>query len=221
MTAAPTRRPPGRPRAAGHGSTRARILAAAEPLFSERGYAGTSMQALRAAVGVSNATILHHFQSKRKLYSEVLARIADSVAEVAAPARPDGDPAEQVAAMTTSLLDWSRRNPRSLRIVIRELLENPERLAEARRWHLAGFVHALRGPVARLHGAGRLGGLDPDALVIVLIGAVSYFVIAAPTMERLLAWKDPGGMEKHYRRTLADIVRRCIAPGPRRGKERT
>ena len=41
--------------------------------FASRGYAGTSIADVAAAAGVSEATVFHHFGSKRQLYDALLA----------------------------------------------------------------------------------------------------------------------------------------------------
>jgi AcrR family transcriptional regulator len=52
--------------------TRERILKAAERLFAERGYDGTSIRAIVAKARVNQAAINYHFDGKDGLYSEVL-----------------------------------------------------------------------------------------------------------------------------------------------------
>ncbi len=54
--------------------TRKAILNAAERLFSERGFAGTSMRDISEASGVSQPLIHHHFGSKKTLYQEIKRR---------------------------------------------------------------------------------------------------------------------------------------------------
>ncbi|MCX7823602.1 MAG: TetR/AcrR family transcriptional regulator [Syntrophobacterales bacterium] len=54
--------------------TRKIILDAAEKLFSERGFAGTSVRDISEASGVSQPLIHHHFGSKKMLYHEVKKR---------------------------------------------------------------------------------------------------------------------------------------------------
>lgn len=63
---------PGRPLAANAHETRLRIMDAARSVFSERGYDGTTFQAIAARAGLSRPTINHYFSSKRGLYREVL-----------------------------------------------------------------------------------------------------------------------------------------------------
>jgi AcrR family transcriptional regulator len=52
--------------------TRERILKAAERLFAERGYDGTSVRAIVAKARVNQAAINYHFDGKDGLYREVL-----------------------------------------------------------------------------------------------------------------------------------------------------
>ena len=52
--------------------TRERIMKAAERLFAERGYDGTSIRAIVAKARVNQAAINYHFDGKDGLYREVL-----------------------------------------------------------------------------------------------------------------------------------------------------
>jgi AcrR family transcriptional regulator len=52
--------------------TRERIIKAAERLFAERGYDGTSVRAIVAKARVNQAAINYHFDGKDGLYREVL-----------------------------------------------------------------------------------------------------------------------------------------------------
>lgn len=52
--------------------TRERIMKAAQRLFAERGYDGTSIRAIVARARVNQAAVNYHFQGKEGLYREVL-----------------------------------------------------------------------------------------------------------------------------------------------------
>jgi TetR/AcrR family transcriptional regulator len=52
-------------------ASRSAILAAAQRLFLERGFAGTSMSEIAKASGVTKSLIHHHYGSKEALWSEV------------------------------------------------------------------------------------------------------------------------------------------------------
>lgn len=84
-------------------STKDRILDAAERLVQERGFAGTSVDAVIAETPTSKGSFFHHFGSKTELGRELVRRYAEADAAVleeflrAAEGESD-DPAEQVVA---------------------------------------------------------------------------------------------------------------------------
>lgn len=59
----------------GTGPVPERLLGAATRLFAERGYEGTSVQAIVAAAGVTKGAMYHYFGSKDDLLYEVYARV--------------------------------------------------------------------------------------------------------------------------------------------------
>ncbi|WP_082456726.1 MULTISPECIES: TetR/AcrR family transcriptional regulator [Frankia] len=54
------------------GDTRSRILAAAMSLFSEQGYAGTSVRDISERLGVTKAALYYHFPSKESILDALL-----------------------------------------------------------------------------------------------------------------------------------------------------
>jgi TetR/AcrR family transcriptional repressor of nem operon len=81
--------------------TRERLVAAAEALILRHGYAGTSLDDLLRATGLTKGAFFHHFKSKAELARAVVERYAESdyalFAEWAARAdRLSDDPLERV-----------------------------------------------------------------------------------------------------------------------------
>jgi len=60
---------------------RARLLEAARSLFAERGYAATTTAQLAREAGVAEATVFHHFPSKRALREAVAGEYGRGLAE--------------------------------------------------------------------------------------------------------------------------------------------
>ncbi len=56
----------------------ARILEAADVVFSEAGYAATSVRAVAERAGVNKALVFYYFRSKERLFEKVLQRYYDS-----------------------------------------------------------------------------------------------------------------------------------------------
>jgi AcrR family transcriptional regulator len=57
--------------------TRAALLRAASSAFANRGYDGSSIEAIAASVGLSKGAVYAHFPSKLDLYLEVLSELLD------------------------------------------------------------------------------------------------------------------------------------------------
>ena len=191
--------------------TRERLLVAAEELLASRGFAGTSVRAIAASVGIANASLMYHFPSKRRLYAAVLTRIADSIREVTAEVGDgSGDPAAQIRAVVHRLLAWTEAHPDYLQIIVRELMENPNRIADAHRWPLAEFVAAVRKPVEHWAKGARGVAVDPTAFVIHLIGAVSYFAIATPTLAQVAGGADAKELAGAYENSIDWILDACF-----------
>src|ERR1700689_677128 len=92
--------------------TRTRILDAAERLFAERGFRGTSVRAITALAGANLAAVGYHFGSKAELVAAVIRRVTEPIlaARGAGLARlltlpPDPPVAELVAAFAGPLFD--------------------------------------------------------------------------------------------------------------------
>ena len=76
------------------GSTKERILGAAETLFAQRGFDGASLRQLTSAAGVNLAAVNYHFGSKEKLVEQVFRRRLDTLNShrLAALAKVAGQP---------------------------------------------------------------------------------------------------------------------------------
>ena len=87
-------------------ATRAHLIDVATRLFTERGYDGTSIEAVLADSGVSRGSLYHHFAGKEALFWAVLEGVAAQVGEQLADATRDVQ--DPVAALRAECLTWIR-----------------------------------------------------------------------------------------------------------------
>ena len=100
---APSQTVPGKRVAQGR-ATRGQLIEVATSLFAERGYEGTSIEAVLAAAGVSRGALYHHFAGKEALFTAVLQAISGRITvEITEAVRDCTDP---VDAMHTGALAW-------------------------------------------------------------------------------------------------------------------
>jgi len=123
--------------------TRQRILAASRALLQQRGYAGTTLEAIAEEAGVSAKTVVATFGSKRGILAELVSPPAfgGRYQEVLAHLRAEPDPSRRVALvaqLTRQVYEALTPEFELLRgagAVAPELAEVAHTV-EQRRWHL-------------------------------------------------------------------------------------
>ncbi|MFJ2511526.1 TetR/AcrR family transcriptional regulator [Streptomyces griseoviridis] len=144
--------------------TRTQLLDAAERLFAENGYRGTSVRAITDLAGANLAAVGYHFGSKARLLAEVVRRVVDPLTAAQRAGldellarTPDPPVADLVEAFAGPLFDempaGDESGARRSRLIMTILTDPAE---EARSWtgpdeaavserYLAAFGRALPG----------------------------------------------------------------------------
>ena len=189
-------------------STPDRILAEAEPLFAENGFAGTRLASVASAAGLGNAGLLHHFPSKAALYRAVLESIASDLDDHTAVVEVDGaDPVEQLEALVEGLLSLHRDRPTALAIIAHEFLDRSGRIDDAEVLPLAGVV----GTTVAILEAGQDDGTvrpgDPVAMTAAMHGALIVGAVGQPVYTRTAGVRPSDEWEAELARTaLAGVI---------------
>lgn len=192
----------GRPKQSG--DTHGRCVQAAEYLFAEKGFDGTSLREVGKNAGITSAAVLHHFQSKERLYSQVLQRLASRMTEYMG-ACEGGSDLNCIILFFDRFLDFCFENKHYAQLLLRELMENEGRVYKARRMHLANPVQTIVAPIKRGQADGQFLECDAELFVFYILGAITHFAAAAPTIERMLG--DPVGTPlERFRKVLRDQV---------------
>jgi len=174
--------------------TRDKLLGIACRHFATKGFAATSLRDIGGELSMANASLLYHFPSMRRIYAAVLEQIAEGLTQVAVKLEGRAITVDR-AAVAEALMRWADAHPAHVRIVTRELLDvssEPERAARAQRWYLAEPVDRL----ARL-----MGGRDRHVALLHMVGSISYFAVATPTLAHMLGRSDKT-LTSRYRRHL-------------------
>jgi TetR/AcrR family transcriptional regulator, transcriptional repressor of aconitase len=172
----------GRPDKAKLGSTRDRILTAAERLFAEEGFSGVSMPTIAEASGITAGAIYKHFDGKDDLFFEVVRRTVRSVpAPEAAEAATAGIALlPRIAAMYTTP---GLKRLRQLAVEIHYASARHPRVAELLRRSLGATIEEISAQIVAAQQAGKLDGdVDPALLA----SAVMAFIMGLMHMESLL-----------------------------------
>jgi AcrR family transcriptional regulator len=155
----------------------ATILRGAATAFALGGYAGTSMEDIAAASGITKLIVYRHFDSKELLYRAVLQRVFDRLAEeflAAYSQRTTGIGAR-------SLLTVAREEPAGFQLLWRHAAREPD---------FADYARELRDRAVDASRALLAGRVDPSLHEWAAQTLFGYLV------EATLNWMDYGSPER-------------------------
>jgi AcrR family transcriptional regulator len=172
-------------------ATRAALVAAARPLFANRGYARVGTEEIARAAGVTRGALYHHFDGKRELFEAVYERIEIELAERIAAGALQANASSPLAAMRAGaeMFLLASTEPETQQIV---LLDGPSVLGWDR-WREIATEHGLGLIEATLQAAIEAGEIDSQPvrpLAHVLMGALdeaAMLVARADDAERMRA----------------------------------
>lgn len=154
-------------------ATRNVILEAAELLFAERGFAGTSMRDLAVASGISQPLIHHYFGSKEILYTEVKQRVMERYVPYLQTESGKVSGTASIASDLTGLYHFLDQNRTLLRLSAWTRLEGDNTPWPRER----EMMQAVCDRIRRDQAAGRLrSDINPLNLAIMLIAVVYYWL---------------------------------------------
>jgi AcrR family transcriptional regulator len=180
-------------------ATRAALVAAARPLFAERGYAGVGTEEIVRTAGVTRGALYHHFTDKKDLFRAVYEDVErELVEQIAAGALSAADPVEALRAGSQAWLD-ACEEPGIQQIA---LLDAPSVLGWEE-WREIGMRYGFGLVQGTLQAAMDAGLLEPQPvrpLAHLVLGAIDEAAM-------LVARADDGGKT---RREVGESVERFL-----------
>ena len=156
-----------------------------------RGFHGASMRDVAKAAGLPLATVVYHFARKEALYGALLHAIAaELLGKLDAVRDADG--------FIAQLLAWMTAQPGRVKLLLRELLDNPVRVRHAGQLPLAPFLERA----AALVGS--------EVAVLHVVGALSYVAVAWPTVDRIVGPTRARRLHAAYERDALAFARRAL-----------
>ena len=193
--------------------TAERILDAAEALFAERGYAGTTLRDVATEVGLRTPSLYNHFPSKDSLYAAVLERGIRPVFEVMSEvvvARQGAD--RDLGGLVERVMTLVAQHPNVPRLIQHETLAGGRRLTPMlQAWIQPVFERAQE----MVETSSAATSWQPDQFPLLVLAMyhvfVGYFTIASLYQEMngqdLLAEEELVKQTRFY----ADLVEALFA----------
>lgn len=168
---------------------RTRILREATRLFAERGYEGTSVQAVADAVDIRKPSLLYHFSSKAALRDAVTGTVLERWKEVLPRlmlAATSG--ADRFDAIVGEVVSFFEDDPDRARLLLREALDRPLEMKRRLKDELAPWLAMLAQYIEQGVEEGIIhADIDAEAFVIqaihVIIGSLSIADVMGAALE--------------------------------------
>jgi len=160
---------------------RAKIVAAAEPLFADQGFAGVGIREIAAAAGVNGAMIHYYFGNKEGLYFAVLDNAASTVRKLITDATSSPTSArERLTRFVSAYAEYIMSHPNLAKILSREMLTGGKQLMKLAQKYATTNYGMLRETMADGMRRGELRKIDIDLAPISLMGMILVFQFMKP-----------------------------------------
>jgi AcrR family transcriptional regulator len=152
-------------------SRRQEILDAAVAMFAERGYRGTSLDAIAERVGLTRQGVLHYFPSKKRLLATILELRDEAEREKLIAERPDRD----WPTMLAEVIAYDRAKPGLAQVYSVLVAESVTEGHPAQEYFRDYYERVRERAVRRLadrYGDRLPSGLTPEAVATALVAMI-------------------------------------------------
>ncbi len=173
-----------------------RIMEAAQQLFFQHGFVGTSTTDIARLAGCNQALVHYYYRTKENLFRQIFIaqtrRVLDSIRQ----SFEQDLPFEALIRHCVSFyFDFLSENPNIPYFILNELINNPERRAFIR----DNFIHnpayfevytELEKRVGEEMAAGRIVATSPQDIVLNMISLTAFSFISKPLYQDILKCSD-------------------------------
>jgi TetR/AcrR family transcriptional regulator len=153
----------------------AKILAAAETVFAERGFAAATTSAIARLAGMPKANLHYYFRTKETLYARVLDEILALWIDTAEAIRPEADPKAALSDYIAAKFDFSRRRPQASKVFANEVLHGAPRIRRRLSGDLKAWLEAKCAVIEGWVAAGRMAPVEPKHLFFIIWAATQTY----------------------------------------------
>jgi len=195
------------------GSTKDRILDAAEEIFSSRGFDGTKVQEIATAAGVNKAMLYYYFKDKDDLLVSVIGRIIQGIGEAIPQYFADSeDTVENIEAFLDFYIGYLAKNQSFVRIMAWEMLSGRHIQAIAGDYIIPVFS-LMREKIVEAVSRNMIRQISPEHTVFSVVGMNVFYIVASPLFMLLLG-DDPlsDEMIEKRKRAVKDLLMYGLLP---------
>jgi TetR/AcrR family transcriptional regulator len=152
-----------------------RILAAAETVFAERGFAAATTASIARMAGLPKANLHYYFRTKEALYARVLDETLTLWVRTADAIRPEADPRAALTAYVAAKIEFSRQRPHASKVFANEILHGAPRIGRRLSEDLKDWIEAKSAVLEVWIAEGRMAAVEPKHLFFAIWAATQTY----------------------------------------------
>ncbi|MHB8079829.1 MAG: TetR family transcriptional regulator [Candidatus Krumholzibacteriia bacterium] len=197
-------------------ATRTALMRAALPLFAQRGFAGTTVEAIAGAARVNKALINYHFGGKQGLFTAILGDALSAAEARIRPLAADARPADR--RLREFVRIWAAAaadTPEFPALMMRELIAGGQHLEAGFFARIVAIFGTVRDIIADGVRDGQFRPVDPLLTHLSVVGSLMFFFATEPARERLFELGRPEAARptrEAFARHLEDLITVGLAP---------
>jgi AcrR family transcriptional regulator len=191
-------------------SSKDAILAAARREFASQGFSGARVESIARAAGCNKAMLFYYYSSKEKLYRAVLElALSEIFAEIGGVVHERLTPENFMERFPEIYIRFLARNPDLPRILVFDLIHNPENISRAIgdifRENVSFLPRRLLEMIRSWHEQGLISEGDPLHFMLNVISLSIFSFIGRPLVEAISGLKVSDD-EEFYRTRIRSVV---------------
>jgi TetR/AcrR family transcriptional regulator len=180
------------------------LLAAAESMFAEQGFAGATTAAIARRAGVPKASLHYYFSTKEGLYRSVIERVLTAWLAAASSFDASDDPRQALSAYISAKMDLAREMPLASRIWSAEIMRGAPMIQDFLDTTLTQWVVSREGVVRRWIAAGKLKPIEPRFLFYMIWATTQQYANATHEIATLNNGRPLD--DKAFERAKAQVI---------------
>jgi len=133
------------------------------------------MQSISDAAGLPKANVHYYFQSKAKLYNEVLKVITQRWNDTLEDMTEDADPAEILEHYIRAKVELSIQYPNASKIFATEIIQGAPNLQDYIRTDLRQWVRSKTRIIESWIAQGKMKAIDPEHLIFMIWATTQHY----------------------------------------------
>jgi len=193
-------------------TTKETILLAAERVFAEKGFKGTTIREVAKEAGIVNSLIFYYFRNKVELYEAVFQHAFDELEDlIQENLNLDLDRLATVKALMFSVTEFAARHLNLMKILTREIIDNGSIVQKITQQYFKPIYDFTSEFLTEGKKEALFRDVNPLQFLVSLMGMIVFYFVSDPLLQAV-GVPEPYGSKAIQTRKLEvwNIVRSSL-----------